>query len=119
MSMFHQLFGGNSGSGTGIGPPRVAAEAGKARTRTRGRERRRYGIGGVCPPPRQHSVRSLTTVYDGRVPDWSYRTVLRPLMLAAGAERSRRLATGTLSLLSRIPFGLKLIDFLGHMHPDA
>ncbi len=52
------------------------------------------------------------------VPDWSYRTVLRPLMLAAGAERSRRLATGTLRTLARLPFGLKLIDFLGHMQPD-
>jgi dihydroorotate dehydrogenase len=52
------------------------------------------------------------------MPDWSYRTALRPLMLAAGPERSRRLATATLRTLSRIPFGLKLIDFLGHMAPD-
>ncbi len=53
------------------------------------------------------------------VPDWSYRTVLRPLMLALGAERSRRLATTTLQTLSRIPFGLHAIDFLGHMRADA
>lgn len=53
------------------------------------------------------------------MPDWSYRTALRPLMLAAGPERSRRLATATLRTLSRLPFGLKLIDFLGHMAPDA
>src|SRR5687767_10569244 len=39
-------------------------------------------------------------------------------MLAAGAERSRRLATGTLRTLARVPFGLTLIDFLGHMYPD-
>lgn len=52
------------------------------------------------------------------VPDWSYRTVLRPLMLAAGAERSRRVATGTLRTLARLPLGLKLIDFIGHVHPD-
>ncbi|MDQ3281658.1 MAG: hypothetical protein M3Q69_09620, partial [Acidobacteriota bacterium] len=52
------------------------------------------------------------------MPDWSYRTVLRPLMLAMGPERSRRLATSTLSTLGRLPFGLRAIDFLGHMRPD-
>jgi dihydroorotate dehydrogenase len=52
------------------------------------------------------------------VPDWSYRTVLRPLMLAIGAERSRRLATTTLRTLARIPLGLQGIDFLGHMRAD-
>ncbi|HYK03819.1 MAG TPA: hypothetical protein VE974_18830 [Thermoanaerobaculia bacterium] len=53
------------------------------------------------------------------MPDWSYRTVLRPLLLALGAERSRRLATSTLRTLSRVPLGLQAIDFLGHMRADA
>ena len=53
------------------------------------------------------------------MPDWSYRTVLRPLMLRLGPERSRRLAVATLTRLSRLPFGLAAIDFLGHMRPDA
>ena len=52
------------------------------------------------------------------MPDWSYRTVLRPLMLAIGAERSRRLATSTLRTLGRVPLGLRAIDFLGHMRAD-
>jgi dihydroorotate dehydrogenase len=52
------------------------------------------------------------------VPDWSYRTVLRPLMLAIGPERSRRLATTTLRTLARLPLGLQGIDFLGHMRAD-
>ncbi|HYO78356.1 MAG TPA: hypothetical protein VE010_17995 [Thermoanaerobaculia bacterium] len=52
------------------------------------------------------------------MPDWSYRTILRPLMIRLGAERSRRLAVSTLSTLSRVPFGVKVIDFLGHMRPD-
>src|SRR5687768_7428103 len=52
------------------------------------------------------------------MPDWSYRTVLRPLMLGIGAERSRRLAVATLRRLSRLPVGLAAIDFLGHMRPD-
>lgn len=54
-----------------------------------------------------------------RMPDWSYRTILRPLMLALGAERSRRLAVATLRRLSRTPGGLQLIDFLGHMRADG
>jgi hypothetical protein len=53
------------------------------------------------------------------MPDWSYRTVLRPLMFRLGPERSRRLTIATLSTLSRLPFGLAAIDFLGHMRPDA
>src|SRR5687768_17000869 len=52
------------------------------------------------------------------MPDWSYRTVLRPLMLSYGCERSRRLAIGTLRTLARMPGGLSLIEILGHMHPD-
>jgi dihydroorotate dehydrogenase len=39
-------------------------------------------------------------------------------MLAIGAERSRRLATSTLRLLSQVPLGLQAIDFLGHMRAD-
>ena len=53
------------------------------------------------------------------MPDWSYRTVLRPIMLRLGPERSRRLAIATLTRLSRLPFGLAAIDFLGHMRPDG
>src|SRR5690242_12242057 len=52
------------------------------------------------------------------MPDWSYRTILRPVMLTLGAERARRLATGTLSTLARLPFGPAAIDFLGHMRAD-
>jgi dihydroorotate dehydrogenase len=52
------------------------------------------------------------------MPDWSYRTVLRPLLLSLGAERARRLATTTLRTLSQAPLGLRAIDFLGHMRAD-
>ena len=52
------------------------------------------------------------------MPDWSYRTILRPLMLALGPERARRLAVTSLATLARAPFGLAAIDFLGHMRPD-
>ncbi|MDP9193840.1 MAG: hypothetical protein M3P06_19270 [Acidobacteriota bacterium] len=52
------------------------------------------------------------------MPDWSYRTVLRPVMFSLGAERARRMAVATLSTLARLPFGPAAIDFLGHMRAD-
>jgi dihydroorotate dehydrogenase len=52
------------------------------------------------------------------MPDWSYRTLLRPVLLSLGAERARRLATGTLRSLSRLRLGRQAIDFLGHMRAD-
>lgn len=53
------------------------------------------------------------------MPDWSYRTVLRPVLLAMGPERARRIVTRTLAALARLPLGVQAIDFLGHMqaHP--
>ncbi len=53
------------------------------------------------------------------MPDWSYRTTLRPMMLSIGAERSRRLAVATLGTLARLPLGLAAIDFLGHMRAST
>ncbi|HYR29768.1 MAG TPA: hypothetical protein VEU30_14965 [Thermoanaerobaculia bacterium] len=53
------------------------------------------------------------------MPDWSYRTFLRPVGMALGARRAHASALSTLRLLSRVPFGLKFIDFLGHMAPDV
>lgn len=52
------------------------------------------------------------------MPDWSYRTVLQPILLSMGAERAQRLAIGTLQTVSRLPFGREAIDFLGHMRAD-
>lgn len=53
------------------------------------------------------------------MPDWSYRTVLRPLAMPLGSARAHHLAVGTLRLLSRSPLGLHFIDFLGHMRADS
>lgn len=53
------------------------------------------------------------------MPDWSYRTVFRPLLFRLPLETGRALALGTMGWLSRMPWGPALIDFLGHMRPDA
>jgi hypothetical protein len=52
------------------------------------------------------------------MPDWSYRTFLRPLLFARGREAGRRAAVRGLAFVTRVPGGGKLIDFLGHMRAD-
>jgi dihydroorotate dehydrogenase len=53
------------------------------------------------------------------MPDWSYRTVFRPAFFRLPASRGRDLALSVLSLLGRLPLGLRFIDLLGHMRPPA
>lgn len=52
------------------------------------------------------------------MPDWSYRTLLRPVLLRLGPENARGLAIATLSALGRTAIGRGSIDFLGHMRAD-
>lgn len=53
------------------------------------------------------------------MPDWFYRTVGQPLLFALPDAASRRLALGTIGILGRNRLGTGVIDFLGHMAPDA
>jgi len=52
------------------------------------------------------------------MPDWSYRTVLQPLLFQLPLETARGIALGSMGRLSRLPFGSIVIDLFGHMHPD-
>ncbi|HEX5103076.1 MAG TPA: hypothetical protein VFV87_04655, partial [Pirellulaceae bacterium] len=52
------------------------------------------------------------------MPDWSYRTVFRPLLFRLPFGMARDLALGSMGLLSRLPLGSWVIEFLGHMRPD-
>src|SRR2546421_8242990 len=52
------------------------------------------------------------------MPDWSYRTVFRPLLFRLPARAARDLALGVMGALARLPAGSLVIDFLGHMRPD-
>jgi hypothetical protein len=52
------------------------------------------------------------------MPDWSYRTVLRPLLFRLPPEAARGLALGTIGALGRSWIGAVVIDFLGHMRAD-
>jgi dihydroorotate dehydrogenase len=52
------------------------------------------------------------------MPDWSYRTIFRPLLFRLPADVARDLTLGLMRGLARLPFGAAVIDFLGHMRPD-
>ncbi len=56
---------------------------------------------------------------DAPMPDWTYQTVFRPVLFRLGARMGRRLALGSMGLLSRLPLGRRVIQLMGHMHPDA
>src|SRR5262245_7875003 len=53
------------------------------------------------------------------MPDWFYRTVSRPVLFRLSATRAREIALGVMGRLARLPLGPGIIDFLGHMRPDA
>ena len=53
------------------------------------------------------------------MPDWSYRTVLRPVLFALPARAGRDVALGVMGALGRVWAGRALIDFLGHMRAPA
>src|SRR5436305_5365706 len=52
------------------------------------------------------------------MPDWSYRTVLRPLLFRLPAPVAHRLAVAAMGTLARLPLGPRVIDLMGHMRPD-
>jgi hypothetical protein len=52
------------------------------------------------------------------MPDWSYRTVCRPLFFRLPSRLARGLCLGVVGTLARLPLGGKVIDLLGHMRPD-
>ncbi len=52
------------------------------------------------------------------MPDWSYRTVFRPILFRLPPDRARDFTLGCMGLLARVPWGTAVIDFMGHMRPD-
>jgi hypothetical protein len=53
------------------------------------------------------------------MPDWSYRTVLRPLLFSLPPRTARALALHVMGPLGRSRAGRALIDALGHTRPPA
>ncbi len=53
------------------------------------------------------------------MPDWSYRTVLRPILFRMPPAAARDLALRVMGPIGRSAAGRALIDFLGHMRAPA
>ena len=51
------------------------------------------------------------------MPDWSYQTVLKPLLFALPPRTARDFSLGLMGTLARLPLGSAVIDFLGHLRP--
>ncbi len=52
------------------------------------------------------------------MPDWSYQTLLKPLLFLLPPETARDLSLETIGALGRSRIGAAVIDFLGHMRAD-
>lgn len=51
------------------------------------------------------------------MPDWTYRTLFRGPLLRLPFRTARALAFGGLGTLAKIPGGVRVVDFFGHMAP--
>ncbi len=51
------------------------------------------------------------------MPDWTYRTLLRPLLFKVPAGRARGWILAALHALGKIPGGPELVAFMGHVSP--
>jgi dihydroorotate dehydrogenase len=51
------------------------------------------------------------------MPDWSYHTILRPLLFRLPAEQARDVTLGAMGRLAAAPGGRQIIEWLGHMRP--
>ena len=52
------------------------------------------------------------------MPDWSYRTLFRPVLFRLPSAAARNLCLNVMGTLAWSPVGRFAIDFLGHMRPD-
>lgn len=61
----------------------------------------------------------MTASYEAFMPDWSYRTVLRPVLFRLPVAFARDLSLSVVGALGRSRVGVAVIDFLGHMRAAA
>jgi hypothetical protein len=51
------------------------------------------------------------------MPDWTYRTVFRPVLFRVPTTVGRDLALAAIDTVARLPWGGRVIEFMGHMRP--
>ena len=52
------------------------------------------------------------------MPDWTYRTLLRPVLFRLPAGAARRWTLEALGRLAALPGGYRVVEFFGHMRAD-
>ena len=52
------------------------------------------------------------------MPDWSYCTLNQPIFQRLPHDPARRFVNGFLGAMTRLPFGYKVIEIMGHMAPS-
>ena len=53
------------------------------------------------------------------MPDWSYHTLLKPILFKFPARTAHTFTLNAVSRLGNLPFGPRIIDFMGHMRPET
>ncbi len=53
------------------------------------------------------------------MPDWSYRTLFRPLLFLLSPKRAREITLQAIGTLANCPAGPFIIELMGHMKPPA
>jgi len=51
------------------------------------------------------------------MPDWTYRTVFRPVLFRVPTTVGLDLALAAIGTVARLPWGRRVIEFMGHMRP--
>ncbi len=54
-----------------------------------------------------------------RMPDWTYRTLIQPVLLRCPPEAARGWALSAFARLARCPGGSAVLEFFGHMRADS
>lgn len=52
------------------------------------------------------------------MPDWTYRTILKPVLRTLPRARAHQVVVRSLALLASTPGGPQILRFFGHMQPD-
>ncbi|MGD6941523.1 dihydroorotate dehydrogenase [Cytobacillus gottheilii] len=53
------------------------------------------------------------------MPDWSYHTIFKPFLSRLPAQTGRAFIHNAMNTMVHLPFGSRLVEFLGHLKPSA
>jgi dihydroorotate dehydrogenase len=53
------------------------------------------------------------------MPDWTYQPIFKPLFFRLPSRTARDVMLAAVGNLANMPFGTRILDFMGHMHPHG